>query len=149
MAGFSLIETMLSVGLLSVVVIGAMAAFGGVAKVSSGNPARDAAEWEMRRIITLESATAKYTDPAMVSINPAPWNTSMPMPAGTPMPMTLNASSTASGGAPAMRLTITYPQAGTTQTLTKIIPILRKAPAPMATVAAPGTYADPNSTPTP
>jgi len=48
-AGFSLIETMLSVGLLSVVVIGAMAAFGGVAKVSSGNPARDAAEWEMRR----------------------------------------------------------------------------------------------------
>gem|GEM_PF-3907949 len=58
-------------------------------------------------------------------------------------------NSTTSGGAPAMRLTIAYPQAGDTETLTKIIPILRKAPAPMARVAAPGIYADPNSTPTP
>ncbi|MBC5815971.1 MAG: hypothetical protein GIW97_05460 [Candidatus Eremiobacteraeota bacterium] len=149
MAGFSLLETLLSVGLLSVVIIGAMAAFGGVAKVSTTSPQRDAAEWEMRRIITLESAAAKYTDPTTVSINPAPWNTSMPSPVGTPIPITVSASRTTAGGAPAMSLTITYPQAGSTATLTKSIPIVRKAPAPQATVAAPGTYADPNSTPAP
>lgn len=148
-AGFSLLETLLSVGLLSVVIIGAMAAFGGVAKVSTTSPQRDAAEWEMRRIITLESAAAKYTDPTTVSINPVPWNTSMPSPVGTPIPITVSASRTTAGGAPAMSLTITYPQAGSTATLTKSIPIVRKAPAPQTTVAAPGTYADPNSTPAP
>jgi len=149
MAGFSLLETMLSVGLLSVVIIGAMTAFGGVAKVSAGSPGRDAAEWEMRRIVTLESAVAKYTDPSTASINPARWNTSMPAPAGTPIPITVSANSTTAGGAPAITVTITYPQDGTTATLSKTIPIVRKAPAPQATVAAPGTYADPSTTQAP
>ena len=149
MAGFSLLEAVLSVGLLSVVVFGAMAALGGVAKVSSPDPGRDAAEREMRRIVALESAVAKYSDPSAVNLNPAPWSTTMPFAAGTPIPITVSASSTVASGVTEMTVTIAYPRSARTATLAKSIPVVRKAPAPQATVAAPGMYADPNGTATP
>ena len=147
MAGFSLLETVLSVGLLSVVVFGAMAALGGVARHTSSDPRRDAAEREMRRIVTLESAIAKYSDPTAVGINPAPLGTSMPFAAGTPIPITVSASSTTSGGAQTLSASISYPGAAGAATLSKTMPIVRKAPAPQALLSGPGTYADPDATP--
>jgi hypothetical protein len=148
-AGFSLLETVLSVGLLSIVVLGAIAAFGSVAKVSASDPMRDAAEREMRRIVTLESAVAKYSDPSAVAVATAPWSTSMPFAGGTPIPITVNASTTAASGVPAMTVTIRYAQAAAPASISKTFAIVRKAPAPESALAAPGSYADPNTTPTP
>lgn len=149
MAGFSLLEAVLSVGLLSIVVLGSMAALGGVAKVGASDPTRDAAEREMRRIVTLESAVAKYSDPNAVAVSALPWRTSMPFAGGTPIPITVTASITRASGTPAMTVTISYAQSGGPASISKTFPIVRKAPAPQTALAAPGTYADPNATPTP
>lgn len=136
--------------MLAIVALGTIAAFSGVAKVSAAAPARDAAEREMRRIITLSQTATKYADPRSVSINGTPWRTAMPNPNGTPVPLTVTATKAVlSNGRYALTISIGYPSNGTSATLTKTIPLVQKAPPPDTQLTAPGLYADPTVTPTP
>ncbi|GAC1358463.1 MAG: hypothetical protein NVSMB31_18880 [Vulcanimicrobiaceae bacterium] len=151
-SGFSLIESVITIGLLIIVVAGTIAAFAGVAKVSSPDPYRESAQREMRRIIAIQSAIVKYSDPNTISVNATPWNTTMPFPNGTPVPITVQASkSTLAGGQPALTVAIHYPANGSTQTLRNTIALVRKAPNPDAgsRLVQPGFYADPNAAPIP
>lgn len=141
---------MIACAILAVVALGTAAAFSGIAKVSTPNPARDAAEREMRRILTLTQAATKYADPQSVSINTRPWSTTMPNPRGTPVPLTIRAIKSALPNAQyALTVTISYSSNTTTATLTKTVPLVQKAPPPNAQLTAPGLYADPAVTPTP
>ena len=147
--GFSLLETIISVALLSIVVAGTMAAFGGIASVTQPDPQREAAQRLMQRMLTLESAALKYTDPATVSINASPWRTTMPLPNGTAVPVTVAAVDSMQNGVPAIALSITYPRGASTATLSKTLPLVQQAPPPKAVIMAPGTHADPAATATP
>lgn len=149
-AGFSLIETIIAAAILAIVAGGAIAAFAGVARVSAPDPARTAAEQAMRRIVTLLQTASKYADPQTVGVNPAPWNTTLPNPSGTAYPVTISAAKTsAPGGGFALTVTIVYPRGAGTATLSTVVPLVQKAPAPNAQIAAPGSYADPSATATP
>ena len=151
-SGFTLIEAVICVGLLVIVLAGSIAAVAGVAKVSSPDPYRESAEREMRRIIALESAIAKYTDPNALSINVAAWKTTMPLPSGTSIPITIQAAKTSlSSGQPALTVSIQYPHGSGSLTLSKTIALVRKAPNPDpgSRLVQPGLFADPNASPTP
>ena len=147
--GFSLLETLIAVALLSIAVLGALAAFGGVAKLGATDPQRAAAERAMARMLTLESAAVKYAGSAALTVSATPWKTAMPFPNGTPIPVTISAQNGTVNTSPAITLMITYPHNGATATLSKSIPLTAKAPPPQARITAPGQYADPSSTPTP
>lgn len=147
--GFSLLETIISVALLSIVVAGSMAAFGGIAAVTQPDPQREAAQRLMARFVTLESAALKYTDPTVVLINASPWRTTMPLANGTPVPVTVAATTSAPNGVRLITLSISYPHGASSATLSKTVPLVQKAPPPQAVITAPGTYADPNATATP
>lgn len=149
-SGFSLVEAVLTTAILAIVAGGTIAAFAGIAKVSAPDPGRDAAEREMRRIFTLAQAATKYADPQSVSINTAPWSTTMPSAAGTPVPLEVSAvKQSLPNSQYAIAVTIVYPRNGSTATLTKNIALVQKAPPPNARIAAPGTHDDPSATPTP
>ncbi|MDQ6931148.1 MAG: hypothetical protein M3126_10860 [Candidatus Eremiobacteraeota bacterium] len=143
-----MLETMIAVALLSVVVVGTLAAFGGIAKVTQPDPQRAAAEHELNRLIAIETGVLKYTDPAAVPLSQAPWATTMPFPGGTPIPITVAAAQIVQAGAAAITMTVTYPHDGTTATVSKTLSLVQKAPPPQAIIHASGRYADPNPAPT-
>lgn len=149
-SGFSLVEAVITTAILAIVAGGTIAAFAGIAKVSAPDPGREAAEREMRRIVTLTQAATKYADPQSVAINPAPWTTTMPCIAGTPVPLQVSAAKLSlPNGQYALAVTIAYPHNGSTATLGKNIALVQKAPPPNARIIAPGTYDDPSAMPTP
>lgn len=149
-AGFSLVEAIIAAGILAVVAGGAVAAFAAAAKFSAPDPARTAAEREMRRLLTLVADATKYTAPADVAVNTAPWNTTLPNPDGTPFPVQITAAKPSpSAGTYAMTITIVYPYGSGIATLSNTMMLAQKAPPPGATLSAPGTFADPSATATP
>lgn len=149
-SGFSLVEAVITTAILAIVAGGTIAAFAGIAKLSAPDPGREAAEREMRRIVTLTQAATKYADPQSVAINPAPWTTTMPSIAGTPVPLQVSAAKLSlPNGQYALAVTIAYPHNGSTATLGKNIALVQKAPPPNARIIAPGTYDDPSAMPTP
>ena len=149
-AGFTLVEAVIAAGLLAVVAAGAVAAFASAAKFSAPDPARIAAEREMRRLLTLAADATKYVASADVAVNTAPWNAALPNPAGTPFPVQITAAKNSpSGGTYAMTITIAYPHDAGTATLSNTMLLVQKAPPPNATLSAPGTFTDPRATPTP
>lgn len=143
-----MLETAIAVALLAIVIVGTLAAFGGIAKVSQADPQRAAAEQELNRLIAIETGVLKYTDPAAVQIAQTPWNTTMPFPGGAPIPITVTAVQTVLAGAPAVTLTVAYPHDGATATVAKTLALVQKAPPPQSTIRAAGRYADPNPAPT-
>ena len=149
-AGFSLVETVIAAALLAVLAGGAVAAVAGAAKFSAPDPARVAAEREMRRLLSLAADATKYTAPADVAVNTAPWTAALPNPAGTPFPVQITAAkSSPAGGGYAMTITIAYPHGSGTATLSNTMLLVQKAPPPDSTLSAPGTFADPRATATP
>lgn len=149
-AGFSLLEVVVAAAILSIVAGGAVAAFAGAAKFSTPDPARTAAEHEMRRLLTLAADATKYTAPADVAVNTTPWNAALPSPTGTPFPVQISAAKTSlSDGGYALTITIAYPHGSGSATLSNTMTLVQKAPPPDATLSAPGTFSDPRATPTP
>ena len=148
-AGYTLIESVIAVALLAIVAGGTVAAFLGVAKATAPDPARAAAEREMRRIVALQSALTKYADPGSVVINTAPWHTTIPSPQGSPIPLIVSATKNVLGSGYSLTITIQYPQGTGTATLSKSVALVQKAPPPDTRLVAPGMYPAPDSTPAP
>ncbi|GAC1392941.1 MAG: hypothetical protein NVSMB31_11650 [Vulcanimicrobiaceae bacterium] len=145
----------MTVGILAIVAGGTVAAFGGIAHVSSPDPQREAAERLLRDLATITGALSKYTDPAVIAVNAAPVHTSMPVPGGTPVPITITASKDGTGAGPfQLTISIQYPHGHSalgwgTATLSRTLPLVQKAPPPNASITSPGRVSDPNATPTP
>ncbi|GAC1500540.1 MAG: hypothetical protein NVS1B14_04530 [Vulcanimicrobiaceae bacterium] len=111
--------------------------------MSAPDPAREAAERELRRIVTIGSDIAKYRNAGTIAIGTAPWQTSVPRSMGTPVPLTVSAVRLP--GPPfASGVSVRYPAGAATAVLSRSIPLTQKAPAPGDELLAPGLYPDPN-----
>jgi len=141
--GFALIEAVASAGILAITAGATLAAFAAVARLSASDPGREAAERELRRVITIVGDVAKYRDPNAITIGPDAWQTSVPSALGSPVPLTVTAVRL-SQPPPAIMVSVRYPAGATTAVLSKTITLAQEAPAPGTELFAPGFYPDPN-----
>lgn len=140
-AGFSLVEVVVCIAILTVAVGGVLAAVNGVARASAPNPSKIAALAEAERVFTTASALAKYT--GTLSVTTSRWQTTVPVPQNSPLPLTLSLTTKALGGDPPstqIDLSVSYkadPSDSSEQTLTLQSIVAKRAPLPASTLTLP------------
>ncbi|MBV8246188.1 MAG: prepilin-type N-terminal cleavage/methylation domain-containing protein [Candidatus Eremiobacteraeota bacterium] len=141
--GFTLVEAAVSVALAAVVAGGCVAAFAAAAKWSAPDPAQQAAEMTLARVVNVGRALSKYD--GTLNLSPAPWTLGVPHPGGTPIPLTVTAEQTSSSAGPIFTVSVAYDGRAGAASLVRSVPLVQLAPAPGSSIVR--AAADPRATP--
>ncbi|MHB8141211.1 MAG: hypothetical protein ACYDHD_08190 [Vulcanimicrobiaceae bacterium] len=135
--GTSLVEVIVALGLVAVVGGALLYAVGALAHLSP-DPARTALTAYGRRELAIAAALEKY---AGNRVQPRSVQTSIPLPAGTPMPIAASLSVTLQADGTRTLTVTAWPQGNTSQRVRRTLVVPAPAPIPGSSVLLPVTSA--------
>ncbi|HEY1653664.1 MAG TPA: hypothetical protein VGF86_00965 [Candidatus Tumulicola sp.] len=141
--GSSLVEAAVAIAIVALLAGGAISAALGVLHAAAGLPIRDALQTAVRREMPIAFDVLKYRDAKIVPTSVA---TTLPMPAGSPLPAQLSVR-VSRAGATSVRIAIdaVATETGERATLTAVLG--ERAPLPGSKVRAPGLAPAPTGAP--